>query len=67
MSGFLKIHLSCSGLVINLVICVAVNLLWLFMFLCVFLKIDSMTVYMSLMNPVIMYGCESWTIKKAGC
>ena len=35
------------------------------MFLCVFLKIDSMTVYMLLMNPVIMYGCESWTIKKA--
>ena len=24
-----------------------------------------MTVYMSLMNPVIMYGCESSTVKKA--
>ena len=37
------------------------------MFLCVFLKIDFLTVYMLLMNPVVMYGCESWTIKTPEC
>ena len=34
------------------------------MLLCVFLKIDFLTIYMLLMNPAVMYGCESWTIKK---
>ena len=28
-------------------------------------RLSNFTIYLSIVFPVVMYGCESWTIKKA--
>ena len=28
-------------------------------------RLNNFTIYLSMVFPVVMYGCESWTIKKA--